>query len=40
MKPALWAAVTPTSETWTLGQLLEELQAEKVAMEKMAERKK
>ena len=32
MKPALWAALTPTSETWPLGRLLEELQAERNAL--------
>ncbi|MGA6925806.1 MAG: DUF3783 domain-containing protein, partial [Desulfosarcina sp.] len=31
MQPALWAALTPTSETWTLKQLLAELQAEREA---------
>jgi len=34
MKTALWAALTPTSETWPLGQLLEELQAERKALSK------
>jgi hypothetical protein len=32
MKKALWAAVTPTSETWTVGRLLTELKAEQKAM--------
>ena len=32
MKPALWAVVTPVSEKWTLGQLLEELESERNAM--------
>ncbi len=40
MKPALWAAITPTSETWTLRQLLDELEAERAAMEKMNQREK
>lgn len=31
MRLALWAALTPTSETWTLKQLLAELQAEREA---------
>jgi hypothetical protein len=34
MKQALWAVLTPTSETWPLGQLLEELQAERDALAK------
>ncbi len=34
MKGALWAALTPTSETWTLSQLLDELSAERRAMGK------
>uniref|UniRef100_A0A7C4RU82 DUF3783 domain-containing protein n=1 Tax=Desulfatirhabdium butyrativorans TaxID=340467 RepID=A0A7C4RU82_9BACT len=29
MKTALWATLTPTSETWTLKTLLEELSAER-----------
>ncbi len=33
MQPALWATLTPTSETWTLGQLLAELSRERAAME-------
>ena len=32
MQQALWAALTPTSETWTLGNLLDELQAERKAL--------
>jgi hypothetical protein len=32
MKQALWAVVTPTSETWPLAQLLAELAAERAAM--------
>lgn len=40
MKAALWAAVTPTSETWTLEQLLTELEAERTAMKKMKKGKK
>ncbi len=34
MKQTLWAVVTPTSETWPLGRLLEELAAERQAMQK------
>jgi hypothetical protein len=34
MRQALWAALTPTSETWSLGQLLMELSAERAAMTK------
>jgi hypothetical protein len=30
----LWATLTPTSETWTLKQLLKELSAERTALEK------
>lgn len=37
MQQALWAALTPTSETWPLAQLLAELQAERKAL---AERSK
>jgi hypothetical protein len=29
MQASLWAALTPTSETWTLKALLEELSAER-----------
>jgi hypothetical protein len=32
MQAALWAALTPTSETWTLKALLEELSAERRQM--------
>ncbi len=32
MQQALWAALTPTSETWPLAQLLAELQAERKAL--------
>jgi len=38
MKAALWAALTPTSETWMLAQLLEELQAERKALSKRKRR--
>jgi hypothetical protein len=34
MQPALWACLTPVSETWPLEQLLTELARERVAMEK------
>jgi len=34
MKQTLWAVLTPTSETWPLGRLLDELAAEKQAMQK------
>lgn len=34
MQQALWAALTPTSETWPLIQLLNELQAERKALSK------
>ena len=34
MQQSLWAALTPTSETWPLGQLLGELQAERKALAK------
>lgn len=40
MQSALWAALTPTSETWTLQQLLAELATERSAMEKTTKRKK
>ncbi len=33
MKPALWATLTPTSETWSLRDLLTELAAERRAMQ-------
>ncbi len=34
MRQALWATLTPTSETWPLGQLLRELSAERAALAK------
>ena len=34
MQQALWATLTPTSETWTLNQLLAELSAERRAFQK------
>jgi hypothetical protein len=34
MKQSLWAALTPTSETWPLKDLLAELSAERKAMQK------
>ena len=34
MQQALWATLTPTSETWTLTQLLTELSAERRAFQK------
>jgi hypothetical protein len=34
MKQALWATLTPTSETWTIQNLLQELAAEHRAMQK------
>ena len=34
MKPTLWATLTPTSETWTLRSLLNELATENAAMQK------
>lgn len=34
MQQALWATLTPTSETWTLKQLLAELSAERRAFQK------
>ncbi len=34
MKPTLWATLTPTSETWTIQSLLNELAAEHKAMQK------
>ena len=33
MKPPLWATLTPTSETWTVQDLLKELLAEHAAMQ-------
>ena len=32
MQNALWAALTPTSEKWSVGQLIAELKAERAAM--------
>jgi len=34
MKHTLWAVLTPTSETWTIQELLTELMAEREAMQK------
>ena len=34
MKPVLWAALTPTSETWSVKALLAELSAERRAMQR------
>ena len=34
MKSALWATLTPTSENWTLAELLAELSAERRALQK------
>lgn len=34
MQQALWAVLTPTSETWPLARLLTELQAERTALSK------
>ena len=34
MKPVLWAALTPTSETWSVKTLLAELNAERKAMQR------
>lgn len=34
MQKTLWAALTPTSETWPLAQLLTELEAERLALSK------
>jgi hypothetical protein len=39
MKPALWATLTPTSETWTLTALLAELSAERRALQKKTKKK-
>ena len=38
MKDSLWATLTPTSETWTLRQLLSELAAEREALSKRKKR--
>ncbi len=40
MQQALWAVLTPTSETWTLHALLTELQAEREALQRRQSRKK
>ena len=34
MQPSLWAVLTPVSETWTLRQLVAELEAERDALER------
>jgi hypothetical protein len=39
MKKAFWAALTPTSETWTMDQLLAELQAERKALSKSSKKR-
>ena len=38
MQQALWAALTPTSETWPLGQLLNELLAERKALSRTSKK--
>ena len=38
MQQSLWAALTPTSETWPLAQLLSELQAERKALSERREK--
>jgi hypothetical protein len=38
LPPQLWATLTPTSETWPLSVLLEELAAEKAAFEKCSKK--
>ena len=38
MQQALWAVLTPTSETWPLEQLLAELQAERKALSKSSKK--
>ena len=38
MQPALWAVLTPVSETWTVGQLLAELAREREAMQKRSQK--
>lgn len=40
MKESLWAALTPTSETWTLRDLLSELQAERAAFKRKGKKRK
>jgi hypothetical protein len=37
MRNALWATLTPVSETWTLGELLAELTAERQAMQRQGQ---
>ena len=39
MQPALWAVLTPVSETWTVGQLLAELAREREAMQKRSQQR-
>ena len=39
MQPALWAVLTPVSETWTVGQLLAELARERDAMQKRSQKR-
>jgi hypothetical protein len=39
MQPALWAVLTPVSETWTVGQLLAELVREREAMQKRSQKR-
>ena len=39
MQPALWAVLTPVSETWTVGQLLAELARERDALEKRSQKR-
>jgi hypothetical protein len=39
MQPALWAVLTPVSETWTVGQLLAELARERDAMQKRPQKR-
>jgi len=34
LPPALWAVLTPTSEKWAVGQLLQELQRERERLQK------
>ena len=38
MKPPLWATLTPVSETWVLEDLIEELSAERAALQKKSRR--
>ena len=39
MQPALWAVLTPVSESWTVGQLLAELARERDAMQKRSQKR-